>query len=61
MLSLIKNLYQRCCYWGRRYLDWLSVNTWRCVLGLYITGVVLTFALWGIAKLAVLLIVSLLS
>jgi hypothetical protein len=61
MLYPIKTWYQRLSHWGQRYLDWLSVNTWRCVIGLYVTGVVLTFALWGIAKLAALLIIAFLN
>ena len=42
---------------GTRYLNWLSKNTWRCVIGLYVTGVVATFALWGFCKLIVVLLV----
>jgi|GEM_PF-6907490 len=41
---------------GQRYLNWLSKNTWRCVIGLYISGVLATFALWGFCKLLVLLL-----
>jgi hypothetical protein len=46
---------------GQSYLDWLSKSTWRCVVGLYITGVVGAFALWGVCKLAVLLLAWLLA
>jgi hypothetical protein len=55
------HLYTKAQTIGRHYLDWLSKSTWRCVLGLYVTGVVATFALWGICKLLVLLLAWLLS
>ena len=53
-MSYITNL-------GHRYLDWLSKSTWRCVIGLYISGVLATFALWGFCKLVVILLAKMMG
>jgi hypothetical protein len=45
--------------WFEHYLHWLSQKPWRCIVGLYLTGVLGTLILWGLSKLMVLILVSL--
>lgn len=57
MSSPIKIKQSKVWAWGQAYLNWLSQNNWRCVIGLYYTGVIGAFALWGFCKLIVVLLV----
>lgn len=46
---------------GQQYLNWLSKSSWRCVIGLYATGVIGAFALWGVCKVIVIVLAWVLS
>ena len=46
---------------GRQYLNWLSKSSWRCIIGLYATGVIGTFALWGGCKVIVIFLAWVIS